>query len=202
MQFKALSLLALLAGLAAASPVPKPQVGGQPEVPRALSANGVATFSDILGNLLRGGANCVVAVTSNLGALSGNGVAVTTLGEIVGKDVDRIVADNSNLDALSALSDGVATTIGEIVGKAVDRTVAENLNLGALSANGVARLATTLGEIGGKVVDRIVAENSNFGALSANGVATTLRKIVENAILGVTKNLLPDVSRCIAKLNF
>ena len=192
MQFKALSLLALLAGLAAASPVPKPQVGGQPEVPRALSANGVATFSDILGNLLGGSANCVVAVTSNLGAL----------GEIVGKDVDRIVAENSTLDALSALSDGVATTIGEIVGKAVDRTVAENLNLGALSANGVARLATTLGEIGGKVVDRIVAENSNFGALSANGVATTLRKIVENAILGVTKNLLPDVFRCIAKLNF
>ena len=196
MQFKALSLLALLAGLAAASPVPKPQVGGQPEVPRALSANGVATSSDILGNLLGGSANCVdsvvTAVTSNLGAL----------GEIVGKDVDRIVAENSNLDALSALSDGVATTIGEIVGKAVDRTVAENLNLGALSANGVARLATTLGEIGGKVIDRIVAENSNFGALSANGVATTLRKIVENAILGVTKNLLPDVSRCIAKLNF
>ena len=187
MQFKALSLLALLAGLAAASPVPKPQVGGQPEVPRALSANGVATSSDILGNLLGGSANCVAtAVTSNLGAL----------GEIVGKDVDRIVAENSNLDALSALSDGVATTIGEIVGKAVDRTVAENLNLGALSANGVARLATTLGEIGGKVVDRIVAENSNFGALSANGVATTLRKIVENAILGVTKNLLPDVARC------
>ena len=33
MQFKALSLLALLAGLAAASPVPHPQGGGQPEVP-------------------------------------------------------------------------------------------------------------------------------------------------------------------------
>ena len=71
MQFKALSLLALLAGLAAASPVPHPQGGGQPEVPAVPSvpaAPGAPSVPAVPGVPAAPGAPSVPAVPGVPGA--------------------------------------------------------------------------------------------------------------------------------------
>ena len=112
MQFKALSLLALLAGLAAASPVPHPQGGGQPEVPAVPSvpaAPGAPSVPAVPGVPAAPGAPSVPAVPGVPGApgVPDESSAVP--------DASSAVPDASNVDsvpgAIGVIAGGVAAVI-------------------------------------------------------------------------------------------
>ena len=119
MQFKALSLLALLAGLAAASPVPHPQGGGQPEVPAVPSvpaAPGAPSVPAVPGVPAAPGAPSVPAVPGVPGApgVPDESSAVPDASSAV-PNASSAVPDTSSVDsvpgAIGVIAGGVAAVI-------------------------------------------------------------------------------------------